>query len=71
MSKKITPTWKLSITEAKKSVRDWVLFWVSTLAIQLLEIAQVTDFWEYQILATILLWAIAPIINRYANLWRI
>jgi hypothetical protein len=71
MKKNITKTGKLSMAEAKKSIRDWVIFWIITLVMQWLEIAQVTDFWEYQLLATIIIWAAVPFINRYVNIYRV
>lgn len=67
----ITKTGQLSLQEAVKSGRDIVVVSIGALIPQLLEVLQVTDFGEYQFIATVLLAAAAPFINRFLNLIRV
>ena len=56
--------WKLSSADALKSSRDALMIAGSTLAFQLLEIASVTDFWDYSLVATVVIAALTPLLNR-------
>lgn len=67
----ISPRGKLSLVEAKKNARDAFLVAISALIPQLLQIAGTVDFGQYELIATVILSAIAPCINRYLNLIRI
>ena len=61
MSNKV---WKLSSADALKSSRDALMIAGSTLVFQLLEIASVTDFGEYSLVATVVIAALTPLLNR-------
>ncbi len=56
--------WKISSADALKSSRDALMIAGSTLAFQLLEIASVTDFGEYSLVATVVIAALTPLLNR-------
>ena len=61
----------LSKQEALKSLRDAVIISVSGLLPQALEILNATDFGEYTPYVSLVLAIIAPLLNRFLNLWRV
>lgn len=71
MENNITPTGKLSKEEAIKSLRDTVVVWIWAAVPQIMEILEMTDFWEYSLVASVILAAISPLINRLLNWIRV
>lgn len=56
---------KISIEDLKKSLRDASFVLLSGFLIQVFEMLSITDFGEYQMVATIVLASITPLVNRY------
>jgi len=67
----ITKSGKLSTDEALRSLRDTALVALSAGVVSILEIAEVTDFGEYQVLAMAILAGVKIFANRLFNVARV
>jgi hypothetical protein len=67
----VTPKGTLSPVEAKKSLRDALIFSVAYAIPEIIEVLKVWDFGEYTTSVSLALAVIAPLINRYLSLYRI
>lgn len=62
---------KISPQEALMSLRDTVMVAVGGIMAQIVELAPQVDYGEYELLATMLIGALMPFVNRILNIWRI